>query len=267
MIDLSLILPTCNRGALMSRCIESVAATVRCDWELIVVDGASGDDTWDRLLRHHRDLGDRLKVIREPARRGFVAAMNEGFLHARGRNMAWLNDDARPLPGALDDAVVQVDRSPADVAFLAMFHRWHSPRNVAYQTVVGGHAYSLCHVRGTLYANFPIGRREMFDQLGHLDAAYRFCAADPDLSLKAWFAGYRVEPAWGVCLDHDETQDERRNDDAPHMRADNERLFAKWELPPKSPFKNDFDPTRPCTLRGMNQVEPSDGQGAKPLAA
>lgn len=253
MIDVSIILPTCNRGELLSRCVETIARDVRCRWELVVIDGASGDDTWERLVRHQRDLGDRMKIIREPKRRGFVKAMNEAFLHATGRNMMWLNDDARPLPGAIDEAVRQIDHVPANVGFLAMFHRWHSPRNVAYQTVVSGATYSLCHIRGTLYANFPIGRREMFDRLGYFDDRYAFCAADPDLSLKAWFAGYRVEPAWGVCIDHDETQDERRADDLPRMHADNTRLFAKWNLPPRNPYRNDFDPAHPCTLRGMNE--------------
>ncbi len=254
MIDLSIILPTCNRGSLLSRCIETIAADVRCNWELIVVDGASSDDTWDRLVRHHRDLGDRIKIIREEKRRGFVKAMNEGFLHARGRNLMWLNDDARPLPGALDNAVQQIDRVPADVAFLSIFHRWHASKNTAYQTDHNGATYSLCHIRGTLYANFPIGRREMFDRLGYFDEQFVFCAADPDLSLKAWFNGYRVEPAWGVCIDHDEFQDTRRNDDLTHMQADNARLFAKWNLPERNPYKNDFDAATPCTLRGMKDA-------------
>lgn len=254
MIDLSIILPTCNRGALLSRCIEAVARDVRCNWELIAIDGASTDDTWERLIRHHQSLGERVKVIREPNRRGFVQAMNDGFLHARGRNMIWLNDDARPLPGAIDEAVRQIDASSDDVAFLAMFHRWQSSKNVAYQTTRSGATYSLCHVRGTLYANFPIGRRQMFDTLGYFDPRYRFCAADPDLSLKAWFAGYRVEPAWGVCIDHDQTDDQRRSDDLPHMLSDNQKLFEKWDLPPRNPYRNDFDPAHPCTLRGMRDV-------------
>lgn len=250
MIDLSIILPTCNRAPLLAKAIETIATT-RCNWELIVVDGASSDETWDLLLRAQRDLGDRMQVIREEKRAGFVKAMNLGFLHARGRNMMWLNDDARPLPGALDDAVAQIDRAPADVGFLALFHRWHSPKNVAYQMTLGATTYSLCHVRGTLYANFPIGRRELYDRLGYFDDRYAFCAADPDLSLKAWFAGYRVEPAWGVCLDHDEHNDARRVEDLPRMHEDNARLFAKWLLPERNTYRNDFNPLYPCTLRGM----------------
>ncbi len=251
MIDLSIILPTCNRDSLLERNIQTIMSTVQCNWEMVVIDGASTDNTWPILLRYQQQLGDKLHIIREEKRRGFVKAMNQGFLSAKGRNMMWLNDDARPLPGAIDQAVNMIDSAPADVAFLAMFHRWSSTRNVAYQAHANNTTYSLCHIRGTLYANFPMGRRAIYDELGYFDEQFVFCGADPDLSLKAWHAGYRVEPAWGVCIDHDEHEDERRKEDSPQLQADNVRLFNKWDLPPKNQYKNDFDPARPCTLRGL----------------
>jgi GT2 family glycosyltransferase len=192
-----------------------------------------------------------MTVFREPARRGFVKACNLGLQAARGRNLCWLNDDARPVASALDLAVEQVDRAPSGV--YAMFHRWQSPKNVAYVVDQEGTWFSLCHVRGTLYANFPIARRTTFEKLGFLDERFTFCAADPDFSLAAWHAGLRVQPAWGVCIDHDQHEDDRRAEDSPTMQMDNEKLFAKWDLPPKNPVKNDFDPARPCTLRGMRQ--------------
>ena len=106
-------------------------------------------------------------------------------------------------------------------------------------------------MRGTLYANFAIGRRETFERLGYFDERYFLYAADPDLSLKAWHAGLRVEPAYLAYIDHDEHADDRRVVDADRGKADNERLFAKWDLPAKNPYRNDFDAACPCTLRGL----------------
>jgi glycosyltransferase involved in cell wall biosynthesis len=254
MIDLSIVLPTCNRAPLLERAIDCVMEIHGVNWELIVVDGASTDGTQAMLDRYQDNLGDRLYVHREPQRRGFVKAINEGIGLARGRNVCWLNDDARPLPGAFERATQQMDSAPGDVGFLAIFHRWHSPRNVAYRYEINKVAYSLCHVRGTLYANFPFGRRETFELLGRLDERFTFCGADPDLSLKAWSAGFRIEPAWGVCFDHDQHDDPRREADADRMAADNAKLFAKWPLPAKNPRWNDFDPARPCTLTGLHQA-------------
>ena len=63
----------------------------------------------------------------------------------------------------------------------------------------------------------------------------------------------RVVPAYGTMIDHDELADLRRVDDNEKYREDNEKLFAKWELPPKNNVRNEFDPTNPCTLRGLRE--------------
>lgn len=254
MLDLSIIIPTFNRASLLERSLQALQEGVRCACEIIVVDGASDDNTPQVLNRYQEQLGDRLKVIREDRREGFVRAANKGFRAAVGRNMSWLNDDARPLPGAFDSALVQMDNASPEVALLAMFHRWHSIRNVAYETLHSGQMYRLCHVRGTLYANFAIGRRSTFEQLGYFDERYYLYAADPDFSLKAWHGGMRIEPAYGAMIDHDEHDDDRRSTDISRGREDNEKLFAKWDLPEKNRRRNDFDPAQPCTLRGLRQV-------------
>jgi GT2 family glycosyltransferase len=251
MIDLSIVLPTCDRAALLERAIAAIADGTDCDYEIIVVDGASSDNTALVLERAKDRLPDRLRVIREDRREGFVRAANKGFHAAVGRNVTWLNDDARPRAGALDSAVLQMDSADSDVAFVAMFHRWHQLRNVAYETVVDGITYRLCHVRGTLYANFPVGRRETYQRLGCFDERFYVCAADPDLSLKAWNAGLKIVPGYDAVIDHDQTIDDRRAHDVSRAEQDNARLFAKWNLPPRNPFKNDFDPAHPCTLRGL----------------
>ena len=254
MPDLSIVIPTCDRAELLRAALEAVIAGTRCAYEIIAVDGASTDATPALLADYQRRLGTRMTVIREPVRRGFVRAANLGLRAARGRNVCWINDDARPLGDALDRAVGQVDATSRDVGLLGLFHRWHSERNVAYRTEADGKSFSVCHVRGTLYANFPLGRRDTFERLGCLDERFRFCGADPDLSLACWHAGLRVEPAWGCCIDHDEHADDRREVDRPVMAADNAALFAKWNLPDKNTVRNDFDPARPCTLRGLRPV-------------
>ena len=250
--DLSIVIPTCNRASLLDACLATLRRTVACAYEVVVVDGASYDETAAVLAEAADLFGPRLSVITERYRGGFVKACNRGLLAARGRHLTWLNDDARPVPGALDRAVLQAASAPADVGLVAMFHRWQSPRNVAYTTAVDGRSYAVCHCRGTVYANFAVGRRDVFQRLNYFDERFYFYGADPDLSLKAWHAGLRVVPAHdGVAVDHDEVADDRRAADAPNGRDDNVKLFAKWDLPPANPFGNVFDPARPCTLRGL----------------
>jgi GT2 family glycosyltransferase len=253
MLELSIILPTCNRAVLLERCLASLN-NIACSHEIIIVDGASTDHTRDVLSDASRKLGDRVRIIREEKREGFVKAANKGFRAARGRCMTWINDDARPLPGSLEAAIQSLDEHGDDVAFVAMFHNWHSTRNVAYEVEHRGQPFRLCHVRGTFYANFPMGRREMYQRLGYFDERYFMCGADPDLSLKAWYAGLSIVPAWDSMIDHDEAADDRRLADSTRAQADNAALFAKWDLPPKNPYCNDFDPANPCTLRTVKHV-------------
>jgi len=254
MYDLSIIIPTCNRAALLDACLQSVARSITRPVEIVVVNGASTDQTNFVLLEHRARLGESLRVIQEPAREGFVRAANKGFRAARGRYLMWLNDDARPLPGALDRAVEQLDNAPPEVGLLALFHRTDTTRNVAYEATRLGRQYKLLHVRGTLYANFGLGRRSVFDRLGFFDERYYLNAADPDFSLTVWYAGLQVVPAYAALIDHDEHPDDRRAADSPRAREDNAALFAKWRLPPKNPTINDFDPIQPCTVRGLRDA-------------
>src|SRR5690606_37557445 len=114
----------------------------------------STDDTPEVLATARAAMGNRLRVITEPQREGFVRAVNKGFAAATGCCVTWVNDDARPLPGALDNAALQMLQAPPVVGLIAMFHAFHGTRNVAYETHYAGRAYRLLHVRGTLYANF-----------------------------------------------------------------------------------------------------------------
>jgi GT2 family glycosyltransferase len=248
MIDLSIVVPTCNRAELLRRCLEGIAATTHCAHEVIVVDGASEDHTRQVLEAAGAQWGDRLRVVYEQRREGFVRAANKGFAAAEGKYLTWINDDARPLDGAFDSAIEQLRRCDAGVGLVAMFHRWNHPRNIAYELHRHRQVYRLCHVRGTLYANFPMGLRTTYQRLGYFDEGYYVCAADPDLSLKCWDAGLRVEPAWGAAIEHEEHHDDRRAADSDRGRLDNQRLFQKWRLPPRNAQRNDFDPVHPCTL-------------------
>ena len=254
MFDLSVVVPTVDRAQSLASCLAAVRNASQAACEVIVVDGASVDSTGDVLATAKSAMGDRLQIIREPRREGFVRAANKGFRAARGRYLMWLNDDARPLPGSLDRAIEQLAFSPRTVGMVALFHAAHTDRNIALQAQHQGRAFHILHVRGTLYANFGIAKRSLFDRLGYFDDRYFLNAADPDFSLKVWHAGLSVVPAFGALIDHDEIQDARRENDRERAAQDNARLFDKWNLPAMNVEANDFDQTRPCTLRGMRSA-------------
>jgi len=254
MRDLSIVIPTCQRAELLDRCILSIERNTHCDYEVVVVDGASTDGTSMILEQARQRIGDRLVAVHEEKREGFVRGINKGFRAASGRFVMWLNDDARPLGASLDQALEQLNASGPEVGLVALFHAWHGLKNVAYETRLGNRLYRILHVRGTLYANFGLGRRETFAKLNYFDERFFVQAADPDFSLKVWNAGMKVEPAYLTAVDHDEHVDARRTADIARIQQDNELLLGKWNLPVTSVGHSEFDPDHPCTLKGPREI-------------
>ena len=97
----SVILPTYNRGWIVTQAIESVLDQAYGNLELIVVDDGSTDDT-PRLLSAY---GDRIRAIRQ-ANRGVSAARNAGIRAAAGDLIALLDSDDTWLP---EKTTAQVD--------------------------------------------------------------------------------------------------------------------------------------------------------------
>ncbi len=91
----SIVLATHNRRNLVERAIESVLAQTRTEWELIVVDDGSSDDTADYL----DVLQDPRIVRRRTEGLGAAGARNVGLDSATGQYVAFLDDDNLMAPG------------------------------------------------------------------------------------------------------------------------------------------------------------------------
>ncbi|MEO5742185.1 MAG: glycosyltransferase family A protein, partial [Vicinamibacterales bacterium] len=98
MTGVSVVIPTQNRRALLSEAIATLMAQTYPDWELIVVDDGSTDDT-RRFLEAQRDPRMRF-IIRESAE-GPSAARNAGLAEARGDLIMFLDDDDLLRPETL----------------------------------------------------------------------------------------------------------------------------------------------------------------------
>jgi len=106
--EVSVILPTYNRGWIVKEAIDSVLAQDFKDFELIVVDDGSTDNTPQILDSYIQDL----MVIRQ-RNKGVSAARNRGIAAAGGGLIAFLDSDDIWLPRKLSTQVDFFKSNPA----------------------------------------------------------------------------------------------------------------------------------------------------------
>jgi glycosyltransferase involved in cell wall biosynthesis len=108
--EVSVILPTYNRAWILKEAIDSVLAQDFKDFELIVVDDGSTDDTGQILDSYDQDL-----MVLHQSNRGVSAARNRGIDAAAGRLIAFLDSDDLWLPRKLTTQVNFFNSNPAAV--------------------------------------------------------------------------------------------------------------------------------------------------------
>ncbi|PIR72626.1 MAG: glycosyltransferase family 2 protein [Candidatus Nealsonbacteria bacterium CG10_big_fil_rev_8_21_14_0_10_36_24] len=93
-MKVSIILPTYNRAKLIGRAIQSVLTQSFQDWELIIIDDASTDET-PRILDEWKKKDSRIKIIRNNVNSypDISGTLNKGIKQASGKYIARLDDD------------------------------------------------------------------------------------------------------------------------------------------------------------------------------
>lgn len=154
-LEISVILPTFNRAGLLEQAIESVIAQTFTDWELVVVDDGSVDETFaivDRYLRQHGNI----RYMKHRNRKAPLSR-NAGIQAAFGRYVTFLDSDDYYRPEHLESRYRLLESRP-DVdllsgGFTVVGDPWVRDRNNPEKLIHIGE----CIVGGTFF-----GRRELF---------------------------------------------------------------------------------------------------------
>lgn len=109
----SVILPTHNRAKLLLRSINSVLSQTFGDLECLVIDDASHDET-EQLVKSIMEQDCRLQYYRHEFTKYASGARNTGLSHARGKYIAYHDDDDEWLPTKLEKQVALLDKLPLD---------------------------------------------------------------------------------------------------------------------------------------------------------
>ena len=107
----TVILPTYNRAAYLTQAIDSIRAQTLKDWELIIVDDASGDTT-PGMVEAWTQQDPRIRYYRHNTNQGAATARNTGLKHARGTYIAFQDDDDMSHPERLHKQLEDLKTRP-----------------------------------------------------------------------------------------------------------------------------------------------------------
>jgi glycosyltransferase involved in cell wall biosynthesis len=184
---ISVIVPTYNRADLISETIESILNQTYKNFELIIVDDGSTDNT-EEVIRKFKD--SRIKYIKTDNWGGPARPRNIGIKKAKGEYIAFCDDDDIWLPEKLEKQirVFQISNETAmlytrfktiegDVISNKIF-----PENGKYKS---GNIFKSIYLRNLIACSGVIVKRSVLDQVGLFNTDPNLIAIeDADLWLR-----------------------------------------------------------------------------------
>lgn len=181
-MTITIITATFNSGKTLRTNLESVLSQTYTDFEHIVVDGASCDDTMEIVKSYEPRYNGRLRYISEPDK-GIYDAMNKGLALATGNVIGVLNSDdcyaSDTILERISEGIKDFDAVFADLDYVSpsdinrVVRKWKGSPYAPGLFFKGWHP-----AHPTFYA-----RRECFDKFGKFDITLNV-SADFELMLR-----------------------------------------------------------------------------------
>jgi GT2 family glycosyltransferase len=213
----SVIIINYNGGSILpviQQSIEAIRHQGMPDWELVLVDDGSTDGSAEFLASF--DDGERVHFVQEN-HRGVGAARNAGLQIARGKYLAFLDNDAIPAPNWLEHIIDFLDLHPEHGAAASLVFFADRPgvinsagcvlNELAHGIGIGMfELYPFCTLpEQVLYAtgNGMVIRREVLEKVGKFDEGFLFYGHDDsDIGIRIRNAGYPIAPVPTATLQH-----------------------------------------------------------------
>jgi glycosyltransferase involved in cell wall biosynthesis len=186
MVKLSIIIPHLNYGRYLKQCLDSALAQNFKDYEIILVDGGSTDNTYDVLKDY-----PMVTVLKDVPPKGPVRATNKGIDIMKGEYFIQLNSDCYINPEMYQECVEILDKNP-DIGMV--YTGWFIIDDDGKQTGIGNQPakfdrnlllqYNFIDAAGMML------RKTCFDKVGKFDER---CPFSMD-----WLMAAKVSKFFGV---------------------------------------------------------------------
>ena len=204
----SIIIPTYNGSKLLQQCIGELRRFTELDYEIIVVDDGSTDDTAAFCSR------ERLVFVSLSKTRGFPGACNAGLQLASGDTLVLLNNDIVVSRHWLSNmlACLYQDDSVGIVGPMTNYASGTQQHHLGYRDLASFHEMTYEANRpdpnkwrevARLVGMCMVLKRELLERIGLLDEQYApGHYEDDDYCFRARLAGYRLMVAGDTYVHH-----------------------------------------------------------------
>ncbi|GAG21050.1 unnamed protein product, partial [marine sediment metagenome] len=180
-----MVVPTCNRREVLARCLDALAAQTYPNYEIIVVDDCSTDDT-PQFLASFADRHPRLpfRWFRNQSHAGANPSRNRGIRESQGSLVAFLDNDCIAQPDWLEQLLSGF--SSEKVAAVTGLVEDPPPTNIYELTYKGTHRiHRWGRARRLVAGNMCVRRALLLDYMLDEDRAPRVRSAEgtPDVSV------------------------------------------------------------------------------------
>jgi glycosyltransferase involved in cell wall biosynthesis len=180
-VFLSIIIPTFNRCKLLNRALNSVFNQTYSDYEVIVIDDGSTDDTAEMLQKNFTHLRYSCQ-----SNHGVSAARNKGLELAKGEWVAFLDSDDEWLPQKLEKQISLLKAKPGyKICHTEELWIRNGVRvnQMKKHKKAGGWIFPQCLPICAMSPSSILIHRSVFDSIGYFDASLPACE-DYDLWLR-----------------------------------------------------------------------------------
>ncbi len=256
----SIIVLTLNQLEHTKKCLLSIERHTHVNYELIIVDNGSCDDTLN-YMRNYVAQHNNVKLISNTSNKGFAFGNNQGMSIAKGKYLMLLNNDTVVTDGWIERMTSVFEQEPKTgivgpmsnyVSGLQLVSR------VNYKTILemdrfaaewaikgSGKSIPVTHIVGFCL----LVKRDVVEQIGGLDTEFgsgNF--EDDDYCLRASIAGYETRVVIDVFIHHTGSQTFKgANIDYQKSMLRNWEVFKdKWGIPAETQYEKSFK--RPVQL-------------------
>ncbi|GIW66814.1 MAG: hypothetical protein KatS3mg095_0712 [Candidatus Parcubacteria bacterium] len=156
----SIITPTYNRAYIINKTIESVLRQNFDDWEMIIIDDASNDNTED-VIRKYCEQTQKIKYLRLEKNSGPNIARNFGVEKAKGDWLIFLDSDDELINNALEIIHSYIQKFPDFSFFIFACKDLDGNIPINIKNYEGYLTYKdfICKIKGEA---LPIIKKEVF---------------------------------------------------------------------------------------------------------